>query len=193
VYALAAVLDDVDPYTRRHSLRVAGYARSVARALRLPESEVEEIEYGALLHDLGKLHREHHEVLVKRAPLSTEEARRIRRHPDQGADLVARFPGLERVAEYVRTHHERLDGAGYPRGLGAGALPIGARVIVVCDAFDAMTSDRPYRAAVAAADAFDELWRCAGTQFDARVVDALALCVERGWIEIEAEAVAVPA
>jgi putative nucleotidyltransferase with HDIG domain len=184
VHALAAVLDEVDAYTRQHSIRVAVYSRSVARTLRLPEAEVEEIEWGALLHDLGKVNREHVAILVKRAPLSADEVRRIRRHPDQGADLVARVPGLERVAEYVRSHHERLDGRGYPRGLAGASLSIGARIIVVCDAFDAMTSDRPYRKAVPIESALAELWRCTGTQFDGGAVAALERAVHNGRIAV---------
>ena len=184
VHALAAVLDEVDVYTRQHSIRVAAYARSVARALRLPESDVEEIEWGALLHDLGKVNREHVAVLVKRAPLTFEESRRIRRHPDQGADLVARVPGLERVAEYVRCHHERVDGRGYPRGLSGDALSTGSRIIVVCDAFDAMTSDRPYRSAMTIESALAELWAGAGTQFDPDAVEALERAVRTGRIAV---------
>jgi putative nucleotidyltransferase with HDIG domain len=190
VHALAAVLDEVDAYTRQHSLRVAAYARAVAAGLRLPETEAREIEWGALLHDLGKVNREHAEILTKRAPLSADESRRIRRHPDQGADLVARVPGLERVAEYVRCHHERLDGLGYPRGIAGGSIAIGSRIIVVCDAFDAMTSDRPYRSAVSVEEALAELWRCAGTQFDAGVVTALERAVQRGRVAVPVSRIA---
>ena len=178
VRALAGVIEEVDPYTRRHSTRVAEYAKTVARELGVPERDIEDIEYGALLHDLGKVGRRYQKILAKPAGLSHEEQVVIRFHPDQGADILGRMRSLARAAEYVRCHHERLDGAGYPRGVAGEDVPLGARIIGVCDAFDAMTSERAYRGARGVPDALAELERCSGTQFDPRVVRALDRLVE---------------
>jgi putative nucleotidyltransferase with HDIG domain len=173
VRALAGVIEEVDPYTRQHAARVAEYSMRVARELGVAERDIEDIEYAALLHDLGKVGRQYQSILHKPAGLSREEQVVIRFHPDQGADIVARVRWLARAAEYVRCHHERVDGAGYPRGLAADDLPLGARILMVCDAFDAMISERAYRGAMPVSDAVAELARCAGTQFDPAVVGAL--------------------
>ena len=149
VRALSEVLEEVDPYTRHHSHRVAQYARAAgARACGCSEREVEEIEYAALVHDLGKIGPQHQHILQKPGSLSREEQRTLRAHPAAGAEIVARVRALRRSAEIVRTHHERPDGQGYPLGLRAGDVPVGARILNVADAFDAMTSDRPYRRAL---------------------------------------------
>jgi putative nucleotidyltransferase with HDIG domain len=180
VRALVQVLDEVDPYTREHSLRVAEYAKAVARELRLPGREIDDVEYGALLHDLGKIGRQYQEILRKPGPLDGREREAVRAHPDRGADIVARVRALSRAAELVRCHHERIDARGYPRGVPALELPLGARIVTVCDAFDAMTSDRSYRRARSAEEALAELVRCAGEQFDPRVVATLARLHEAG-------------
>lgn len=179
VRALAGVLEEVDPYTREHSIRVAEYAKRVAREMGVTERHIEDIEYGALLHDLGKIGRAYQNILSKPARLSDEEERLIRFHPDQGADIVARVHSLGRAAEYVRCHHERMDGRGYPRGLAGEALPRGARIIMVCDAFDAMTSDRAYRRAMSVDAALAELATCSGTQFDVDVVHTVTRLVRQ--------------
>jgi putative nucleotidyltransferase with HDIG domain len=173
VRALSEVLEEVDPYTRHHSHRVAQYAVRLARGLRLSEREVEEIEYAALVHDLGKIGPQHQHILQKPGSLSHEEQRTLRAHPAAGAEIVARVRALRRSAEIIRTHHERPDGTGYPFGLRAVDVPVGARILNVSDAFDAMTSDRPYRRALSVEAALDELRRGAGTQFDIGVVDCL--------------------
>jgi HD-GYP domain-containing protein (c-di-GMP phosphodiesterase class II) len=173
VRALSEVLEEVDPYTRHHSHRVAQYAVRLARGLRLSEREVEETEYAALVHDLGKIGPQHQHILQKPGSLSHEEQRTLRAHPAAGAEIVARVRALRRSAEIVRTHHERPDGTGYPFGLRAADVPLGARILNVSDAFDAMTSDRPYRRALSVAAALDELQRGAGSQFDVDVVDCL--------------------
>ncbi len=173
VRALSEVLEEVDPYTRHHSHRVARYGERLARGMRLSEREVEEIEYAALVHDLGKIGPQHQHILQKPGSLSREEQRTLRGHPAAGAEIVARVRALRRSAEIVRTHHERPDGQGYPLGLRAEDVPVGARILNVADAFDAMTSDRPYRRALSVAAALDELRRGAGTQFDRDVVACL--------------------
>ncbi|HYM80087.1 MAG TPA: HD domain-containing phosphohydrolase [Candidatus Limnocylindria bacterium] len=173
VRALAEVLEEIDPYTRQHSVRVAHYAVQLARGLRLPEREVDEIEYAALVHDLGKIGPHHQHILQKAGSLSHEEQRTLRGHPAAGAEIVATVRALRRAAEIVRTHHERPDGQGYPNGLRSQDVPVGARVLNVSDAFDAMTSDRPYRRALSMDAALRELSRGAGTQFDTDVVACL--------------------
>lgn len=173
VRTLTEVLEEVDPYTRHHSVRVSEYSVRLARGLRRPERDVEEIEYAALVHDLGKIGPQHQYILQKPGALSHEEQRTLRGHPAAGAEIVAKVRTLRRVSEIVRAHHERPDGQGYPFGLRSEDVPVGARILNVADAFDAMTSDRPYRRALPVDAALHELERGSGTQFDAEVVSCL--------------------
>ncbi len=173
VRALTEVLDEIDPYTRHHSMRVAEYSVRLARALKLPEADVEEIEYAALVHDLGKIGPQHQRIVQTPGGLSPEDQRVMRQHPASGAAIVSRVRALSRAAGYVRSHHEQPDGRGYPDGLLGADVPIGAHILKVSDAFDAMTSDRPYRRALSPATALSEIRRGAGTQFDGRVVECL--------------------
>jgi putative nucleotidyltransferase with HDIG domain len=184
VRALTEVLEEIDPYTRHHSVRVSQYAVRLARGLKLPEREVEEVEYAALVHDLGKIGPQHQHILQKPGTLSQEEQRTLRGHPAAGADIVARVRALRRSAEIVRSHHERPDGLGYPYGLKSAEVPIGARILNVSDAFDAMTSDRPYRRALSLEAALTELRRGSGTQFDAEVVGCLARLHGQGHFDL---------
>jgi putative nucleotidyltransferase with HDIG domain len=173
VRALAEVLDEVDPYTRQHSFRVSRYAVRLGRALRLSEREVEDLEYAALVHDIGKIGPQNQFILQKPGSLTREEQRTLRAHPAAGAQIVAKVRALRRAATIVRHHHERPDGLGYPTGLRTPEIPRGARILNVADAFDAMTSDRPYRRALTLDQAIAELERGAGHQFDAEVVGRL--------------------
>lgn len=173
VRALTEVLEEVDPYTRHHSVRVAEYSVRLARGLGLGERDVDEIEYAALVHDIGKIGPQHQHILQKPGTLSHEEQRTLRAHPAAGAEIVAKVRALRRASEIVRSHHERPDGQGYPFGLRSEDVPLGARILNVSDAFDAMTSDRPYRRALPLEAALRELERGAGTQFDAQVVACL--------------------
>jgi putative nucleotidyltransferase with HDIG domain len=173
VRALTEVLEEVDPYTRHHSVRVSQYSVRLARGLRLNETRVEEVEYAALVHDLGKIGPQHQHILQKPGSLSQDEQRTLRAHPAAGAEIVAKVRALRRAAEIVRSHHERPDGQGYPYGLRSEDVPVGARILNVSDAFDAMTSDRPYRRALSVEAALQELRRGAGSQFDQAVVDCL--------------------
>jgi putative nucleotidyltransferase with HDIG domain len=173
VRALSVVLDSVDPYTHEHSVRVAEYSVRVARHLGLREDEVETIHYAALCHDIGKI-AQRPEVIRKPHALDPDERRLMMRHPEAGARIVGQIRALRYAAAMVRTHHWRPDGRGYPTGLADSEVPLGARIIHVCDAFDAMTSDRPYRKGLPLARALAELDRHAGSQFDPRAVAALA-------------------
>jgi putative nucleotidyltransferase with HDIG domain len=184
VRALSVALDAVDPNTHEHSVRVADYSVRLARHLGLPEAEVETIHYAALVHDIGKIAQR--DVLRKPTSLDPEERRRMQRHPEAGARIVGEIRALRAAAVMVRTHHWRPDGKGYPPGLTADDVPLGARIINVCDAFDAMTSDRPYRRGLTAAEALSELRRHVGTQFDAELVEALQELHEEGRLGIEA-------
>ncbi len=185
VRALSVTLDAVDPYTHEHSVRVADYSVRLARHLGLPESEVETIHYAALVHDIGKI-AQRPDVIRKPTSLDDDERRVMMRHPEAGARIVGEIRSLRAAAVMVRTHHWRPDGKGYPPGLSAADVPLGARIINVCDAFDAMTSDRPYRRGLAPAQALGELRRHVGTQFDADLVSALADLYEAGLLGTEA-------
>jgi len=181
VRALSVALDAVDPYTHEHSVRVSDYAVRVARQLGLPEAEVETIRYAALVHDIGKI-AQRPEVIRKPDSLDEEERRLMMRHPEAGARIIGQIRALRDAARMVRTHHWRPDGRGYPPGLTEADVPLGARVIHVCDAFDAMVSDRPYRRGLPVAHALAELQRHAGTQFDREIVDALVELNQSGGL-----------
>ena len=172
VRALSVALDAVDPYTHEHSVRVADYAMRVARHLGVREPDVETIRYAALVHDIGKI-AQRPDVIRKPQALDEEERRVMMRHPEAGARIVGQIRALREAAAMVRTHHWRPDGKGYPPGLEEADVPLGARIIHACDAFDAMTSDRPYRKGLPAERALAELKRHAGAQFDREIVDAL--------------------
>jgi putative nucleotidyltransferase with HDIG domain len=176
IRALVKALAESDGDTYRHSLEVAATARAVGERLGLDPAQLVEVELGALLHDVGKLRLPEH-LLTKPGGLTDEERRLIRLHPDWGADMVARIPGLQAVALIVRLHHERPDGLGYPHGLTHERIPMAARIVSVCDAYGAMTKRRPYSAPLDLDDALGELERHAGTQFDPEVVDALIAIV----------------
>ncbi len=171
VQTLAAALEARDAYTRGHSLRVAKLARLCARLLGLGAGEQEQVYMAGLLHDIGKIGvREN--ILLKPGPLTSEERKEMQGHPEVGARILelAGFSGG--VTAAVRHHHEDYGGGGYPDGLSGEEIPLLTRIIRVADAYDAMTSTRPYRKALTPDQAFNELKRCAGSQFDPRVVEA---------------------
>jgi putative nucleotidyltransferase with HDIG domain len=162
-----------DPYTSGHSVRVAAYAKALARALGLPVKELEQIETAALLHDVGKIYEEFAPLLRKRGSLTSIEMKLIRTHPSRSAELVSTISSLRGYVEKcVRAHHENYDGGGYPDGLAGSEIPIGARIIAIADTADAMMTDRPYRRPMSYDEVLAELDRYAGTQFDPEVVAA---------------------
>lgn len=169
---LADALDRRDPYTAHHSSRVARLAAAIAREMKLPERVVKEIEMGGRVHDLGKIGIPE-SILNKRSKLTSKEFDCIKDHPQEGYKLLSRLHLYSEGLTYVLHHHERMDGLGYPDGLSGEQIPLGARIISVADAFDAMTSNRPYRAAMTREQAIKELQRNSGTQFDPRVVEAV--------------------
>lgn len=181
VSALAAALDRKDGYTGGHIRRVAHYAEAIALCMGLGEEEVLEARLSAVLHDVGKIGIDC-QVLTKAGPLDELEWEQMKSHPDLGWMILAHVQGLSRVAEVIRSHHERPDGLGYPLKLKGEQIPLAARIIAVADAFDAMTSDRPYRKALSAEQALKEIVRCRGTQFDEKVVDGFVRAFKlEGW------------
>lgn len=172
VQALVSAIDASDPFTRGHSYRISKYAVRIARYLGVSEKEVEEIEYGALLHDVGKIAIQH-DILLKPGRLDENERELMKTHPKVGHDILQGLKFLSNAAEIVYCHHEQPDGGGYPRGLTAERIPMGSRIIMVVDAFDAMTSDRPYRRGLTPEIAYEEMRRHSDTQFFPEVVEGL--------------------
>jgi HD-GYP domain-containing protein (c-di-GMP phosphodiesterase class II) len=185
VMLLAETLDMRDAGTARHSRTVGAYARQTALALDMAEGRVERIHAAGVLHDLGKLGIAD-AILHKPGPLDQAEWREIMRHPEIGARILE-HAGLPDIADWVRAHHERVDGGGYPKGTVGDQIPLEARILAVADAYEAMIADRPYRAGMPALTACEELVRCSGTQFDPTVVDAFIGALESGDGEVDAE------
>jgi len=167
-----------DHMTARHSAAVARYGREVAAALGLSEREQELIHTAALFHDIGKFIFPDSILLADR-PLEEADWVTVRRHPQTGAEIVANIEGYGPVAEIVRSHHERVDGSGYPDGLIGDAIPLGARIIAVADVYDVLTARDSYRTPVTSGEAIAELRRCAGRQLDAQMVEVFVDLVER--------------
>jgi putative two-component system response regulator len=185
VQSLAEALELKDPYTRGHSVRVSIYSTIVAQTMGFSGEALRQITLGGHVHDIGKIGvRE--SVLNKAERLTPEEYQHIMTHPVLGWRILAPLLGDTPAAlNIVRSHHERFDGRGIPDGIRGTEIPLEARIACAADALDAMTSDRPYRPSEMSLQmAIDELRRCAGTQFDPTVVDALVLCAERGELQL---------
>jgi putative two-component system response regulator len=179
---LANAIEDRDNMTGQHVERVNAYAQALAEELNWSEESRSALEFGAILHDIGKI-RVPDSVLSKPGKLTEDEWVEMRKHPEVGRRMIAGIPYLEPAAPIVLHHHERWDGSGYPLGLAAEAIPVGARLLAIVDTFDAMTTDRPYRPAVVPSDAFETLVDNSGTQFDPGIVQAFVRCWERGDIQ----------
>jgi len=167
-----------DPYTSGHSLRVSEMSRAMAVELGLPARDIEQVETAALLHDVGKIHEEFAPLLRKEGRLTDEETALMQTHSEKSADLVgiiSKFHGF--IQESVRHHHERWDGQGYPYGLSKKNIPLGARIILIADTIDAMTTDRPYRKRLPLDVVIAELQKCKGTQFDPELIDVVVASV----------------
>lgn len=171
IESLVTALEAKDAYTYGHSSQVASIAEAIGRELKFSEDELLTLRIAALLHDIGKIGIPDH-ILHKSGRLEEEEWAIIKQHPETGAKIIAGIPALKKVAESVRHHHARWDGDGYPEALSRENIPLGARIIAVADTYQAMVSDRPYRAGMPEEVALDEIHRCAGAQFDPQVVDA---------------------
>jgi len=183
VMLLAETLDLRDAGTAQHSRTVGTFAKHAAVALGLEPDRMERIHAAGVLHDLGKLGIAD-AILHKPGALDEGEWKEIMRHPEIGARILE-HAGMSDIAAWVRAHHERIDGNGYPRGISGRQIPLEARILAVADAYEAMIADRPYRDGMPAVAACEELIRCSGTQFDPAVVDAFLAALERGGEELD--------
>jgi putative nucleotidyltransferase with HDIG domain len=181
IKALASAVDAKSPWTRGHSERVTSYSLAVGAEMGLSESDLKTLELAGLLHDIGKIGI-YETILDKAARLTEDEVKIMREHPGKGAEILSHVKHFEAMVPIVRGHHESYDGSGYPDGLKGGEIPLMARILAVCDTYDAMTSDRPYRKGRTKDEAIRELRRCSGTQFDSDVVKAFAKAM---WMDYQ--------
>jgi putative nucleotidyltransferase with HDIG domain len=184
--ALGDALDLKDAETEGHSKRVTAFTIAIARQLDLPQERVRIIARGAFLHDVGKMAIPD-AILRKPGRLSPEEQEIMRQHAALGYQLLRNIPFLQEAAEIVYSHQERYDGSGYPRGLKGDQIPLGARIFAIADTFDAMTSDRPYRAAQSISSGRREIERHAGKQFDPEIVKVFLSVQESLWQDLRHE------
>jgi hypothetical protein len=178
IEAMVSALEARDPVTQRHASRLRDLAGAVSLALDLEAPERQAVRLGAILHDVGKIGIAD-AILSKPGPLDPDELAAMRTHPEIGERLLSNVPFLSGALPIIRHHHERWDGDGYPDGLAAERIPLGARIVAVCDAWDAMTCDRPYRKARSKDEASTELRDGSGTQWDPLIVETLLALVER--------------
>ncbi|MBW2569821.1 MAG: HD domain-containing protein [Deltaproteobacteria bacterium] len=179
-YTIKAITNSIearDPYTKGHSERVARFSKAIAEELHWNKNEIELIDWGGMLHDVGKIGIPD-SILNKPAKLTDEEYNHIKSHPLIGAQIIKDISFLKPVTPYILEHHERFDGKGYPRGIAGEDISIKGRLLAVADTFDAMTSDRPYRKALKPENALKEIARNTGTQFDPEI----AWAFEKAWI-----------
>ena len=179
VDALAAAVDAKDSYTCGHSERVAEISLAIAKEMNLSHEEQYLIHIGAHLHDVGKIGIPD-AVISKPGRLTNEEFTLIKEHPIIGYHIVSKVKILQTVSLIVRHHHERIDGGGYPDGLAGETIPLGARIVAVADAFDAMTTTRTYKVSMSIPEALQELINCSGTQFDRDVVEVFVKIMKKG-------------
>ena len=173
IEALSKAVDARDPYTRNHSSRVSHIAEAMCGVMRLPENEIERIKWAGLLHDIGKIGIRDN-VLLKEGPLDKNERILMNQHPTIGAEIVAPASQLSEEAPLIRAHHEWINGSGYPDGREALDIPLGARILTIADAYEAMTSSRPYRKIpLTHEQAVDQLEKFSGIQFDPEIVPIL--------------------
>ena len=178
VAGFAQALEESDLYTRGHSERVAVYSEILARGLTLPDAEVRRVVQAGVMHDVGKI-GVRYDMLNKPGKLTPEEVAVFRQHPEKGKRILDPVPCLHGLIDGCWCHHEWFDGGGYPRGLAGQNIPLVGRVVAIADAYDAMTSDRAYRRALAHEVAIGEIERCAGTQFDPELAKAFVALIER--------------
>lgn len=176
ITALANALDAKCDYTSGHSLRVSRYALAIGRMLGFSDAELKDLELAGILHDIGKIGVPE-AILWKQGRLDAEEQKIMSSHPLISAQMIGEIEQFERVRLWVKHHHEHLDGSGYPDGLAGEKIPIGSRIVLVADAYDAMTSDRPYRKSIGYTQATNELRKFSGKQFDPALVEALLTAV----------------
>lgn len=170
IKSIAHALDAKDKYTHGHSMRVTLYSLALAKTLNLPEDLLEEIETAGLLHDIGKIAIPE-KILLKPGKLTDEEYEVIKTHPELGKRFVDSIEKLSLISNWLKSHHERYDGKGYPDGLVGEDIPISSRIIAIADTYDAMTSSRSYRRALSHDEAMAEIQRCSGSQFDPKLAE----------------------
>jgi putative two-component system response regulator len=178
---LANAIEVRDPYTRGHVERVMNYAQTIAKQMGWQAAELSNLRFGTILHDIGKIHISE-SILHKEGPLDDEEWNEMKRHPQLGVDLIKDVNYLARAIPIILRHHERWDGRGYPGGLVGEAIPLPARIASVADSFDAMTTFRSYRDAMTAEQAYEEILRGSGTQYDPDIVAAFTKVWQTGKI-----------
>jgi putative nucleotidyltransferase with HDIG domain len=176
--ALSNAIDARDAYTRGHSERVADYAAMLAKEMKLTEDRIEMIRYVGLLHDVGKIGIRD-AIMKKQGTYTYEEYEEMKQHAKMGAQMLDGMKFIGKGQDWVKHHHERWDGRGFPDGLKGEQIPLEARIIACADSYDAMTTDRPYKAKLTPLEAKEELVRCAGTQFDPEVVKAMLKVVDK--------------
>jgi putative nucleotidyltransferase with HDIG domain len=184
--ALGDALDLKDAETEGHSKRVTAFTIALARGAGIPPQQIPVIARGAFLHDIGKMAIPD-AILLKPSKLQAEEQKVMREHCARGYQMLRKIPFLQEAAEIVYSHQEHYDGSGYPRGLKGDQIPLGARIFAVADTMDAITSDRPYRKGNSFAAARVEIKRCAGTQFDPKVVEVYLSLPDQLWEDLRAE------
>ena len=184
--ALVAAIDAKDPYTEGHSQRVSDFSVAIARELDLSTEMIHHIRIGSLLHDVGKIGVPD-AILMKPGRLTSEEFNTIKKHPSIGANIMGNVRMLHTELHALAEHHERLDGAGYPNTLSGNEISLIGRIVAVADAFDAMTSDRPYRQALDVKNVLDKLYAETGSHYDERCVNALVQAYRKGRIRTQKE------
>jgi putative nucleotidyltransferase with HDIG domain len=177
IYALAATIDAKDHYTYGHSRKVSDYSVVIAEALGLPQDRIDTIRAAGLLHDIGKVGTPD-SILSKKGPLANEEWESVKAHPKLGVEILKHVIDLVNCLPAILHHHEHYDGKGYPSGLKGDSIPIEARILAIADAYDAMTSLRPYREQISSQQALNELKRCTGTQFDSELVESFCKIIQ---------------
>ncbi len=181
--ALGSALDLKDAETEGHCQRVTAFTISIAKAVPVPSAYLHVLARAAFLHDIGKMAIPDN-ILRKPGPLDNDEKQIMRTHCEIGYNMLRRIPFLREAADIVLAHQEFFDGTGYPNALHGEQIPLGARIFSIADALDAMISDRPYRRALPMSHARDEIRRCAGTQFDPKIVEVFLSIPENHWIEL---------
>lgn len=175
---MAASIDARDHYTSGHSQRVAYWGMELAKAIGMPEEKVDEVYFGGILHDIGKIGIPD-EILNKKGKLTEEEYDKIKQHTVIGYEIILQAGMFKELLPAIRSHHERVDGKGYPDGLKGEEIPLMARILAVTDSFDAMVGDRPYRKGLPVEKALEEIRRGAGTQFDPKLAEQFISIVQR--------------